>query len=169
MAQGTHWALAAKQAFFAIWTKGSTPVWSMFVTDVADLLIIHPPVSTRPQTPCNKTALCFHQNEKKGKGQLKKILRAYAIKFHFREKIFREKTSCPEAPARCLHKSYGACFAHVSRTWKKKCQHCLLAGSFCNLTGFAHRDTPTQGHREKRSSLVTIPRQYANAGLKLPS
>ena len=36
LTQGTHWALAAKQAFFAIWTKGSTPVGSMFVTDVAD-------------------------------------------------------------------------------------------------------------------------------------
>ena len=54
-------------------------------------------------------------------------------KFHFREKIFRESTSCPEAPTGRPHKSHGTGFPHISRPWKEKA---LLAWwNSCSLTG----------------------------------
>ena len=53
--------------------------------------------------------------------------------FHFREKIFRENAPCPEAPTGCPHKTMAQVFHIFPGPGKKK--HCLLAGSFCNLTG----------------------------------
>ena len=121
-----------------------------------------------PPMLCNMKSLVLSATRER-KGAVEEDTACPCNKFHFRKKISERKPHALKLQQGAPTKAMAHVFHIFQGPGKKKCQHCLLAGSFCNLTGFAHRDTPTQGHSVKRSSLVTILRQYANAGFKLPS